>query len=84
MVDKLLFEYLTRKAGYTLDDVAERLGFVRSQLSRRLNGEMEFKRNEMEAWAEMIGATLEEVGAVFFPRLKTNATPPGTAVASGL
>lgn len=84
MVDKLLFEYLTRKAGYTLDDVAKRLGFVRSQLSRRLNGELEFKRDEMEAWCEMVGATLEGLGAVFFPKLKKNTSPPDTAVADGL
>ena len=79
MVDKLLFEYLTRKAGLSLDDVANALGFSRGQLSRRLNGQLQFKLNEMQKWAELVGCG-QNVGPVFFPAIYTyQGTVPSEA-----
>lgn len=84
MVDKLLFEYLTRRAGLDLDDVAKALNMHRSQLSRRLDGTIQFRLDEMQAWAELVGCG-PNVGPVFFPRIYTyQGTLPPEAVATAI
>lgn len=85
MIDKNLFIYLTKKAGYTIGDVAERLGLPLSGLYKRLNGEIEFRRDEMEAWMTLVGVT--NAGPVFFPASVTETrqeTTPEEVVASGV
>lgn len=64
MIDRNLFEYLTKSAGHTMADVAEAMGISASGLSRRLNGEVEFRRTEMEAWMRLTG--VKDAGPVFF------------------
>ena len=81
MVDKELFIYLTRKAGYRLQDAAKAMGLKPNALSQRLNGKTPFKLKEMEAWMELVGC--DNAGPVFFPRLcrgRLPADPPGTVV----
>lgn len=65
MIDKNLFLYLTKKAGHTVETVAEHLGLPLSSLYKRLNGEIEFRRDEMEAWMTLVG--VRNAGPVFFP-----------------
>lgn len=65
MIDKNLFIYLTKKAGYSTGEVAEKLGLPPSGLYKRINGEIEFRRDEMEAWMALVGVA--NAGPVFFP-----------------
>lgn len=84
MIDKNLFIYLTKKAGFSIADVAERLGLPLSGLYKRLNGEIEFRRDEMEAWMAMVGVT--DAGPVFFPATVTETrqkTTPEEVAACG-
>ena len=69
MIDKNLFIYLTKRAGKTLQDVADLWEVPRSSVSKRLNGEVEIKRDEMEKWMELVGVT--NAGPVFFPKSVT-------------
>ena len=73
VIDVNLFEYLTKRAGYTLDDVAKMWDVSRSGVTRRLNGEVELRRSEMEAWMQMVGAV--DAGPVFFPALLRVSNP---------
>lgn len=65
MIDKNLFIYLTKKAGFSTGEMAEHLGLPPSALYKRLNGEIEFRRDEMEKWMILVGVT--NAGPVFFP-----------------
>lgn len=67
MIDKNLFIYLTKRAGKDLQDVADLWGLPRSAVSKRLNGEVEIKRDEMEKWMKLVGVT--NAGPIFFPNL---------------
>lgn len=67
MIDRNLFVYLTKRAGFTLQDVADRLKLPLTGLYKRLRGEVEFRRDEMESWMEMVGA--RDAGPIFFPRI---------------
>lgn len=73
MVDKNLFIYLTRSSGHDLGDAAEAMGMTRSQLSRRLSGEIPFRDNEMASWMALVGCT--NAGPVFFPHLCAGQDP---------
>lgn len=63
-IDKNLFLYLTKKAGYTLQDVADWWGVGLGAVYRRLNGEVELRRTEMEVWMQKVGVT--DAGPIFF------------------
>ena len=65
MIDRALFEYETKRSGHTMAEVAEAMGLSASGLSRRLTGETEFRRVEMEAWMQLTG--VKDAGPVFFP-----------------
>ena len=66
-MDRNLFEYLTKRAGLTLQDVADAWGVNLSAVYKRLSGEVEIKRSEMEIWMLMVRTA--NAGPVFFPRL---------------
>lgn len=66
-IDKNLFCYLTKRAGYDIPDVAEWWGVGVVAVYRRLNGEVEIRRNEMEIWMRKVGVT--DAGPVFFGAL---------------
>lgn len=81
VIDKNLFVYLTKRAGYDMEDVAKLWGVPRSGVSKRLNGEVELRRGEMEDWMKMVGAA--DAGPVFFPAIVAQMQPGGSAVAGG-
>jgi hypothetical protein len=66
-VDKNLFIYLTKKAGYDLQDVADRWGVGLGAVYKRLNGEVDIRRGEMESWMRLVGVT--DAGPIFFGAL---------------
>ena len=83
-IDKNLFEYLTKRAGCNMEDVAALWGVPRSGVSKRLNGEVDLRRSEMESWMQMVGAT--DAGPVFFPVVVAGKQPadvPAVGAADG-
>lgn len=64
MVDRNLFEFVTKSTGHSLDEAAEAMGLSRSGLSRRLNGEIQFRHDEMAKWLQLTGT--KDAGPVFF------------------
>lgn len=72
-VDKNLFCYLTKNAGHTLQDVADLWGVGLGAVYKRLNGEVELRRSEMEKWMQLVGVT--DAGPIFFGALVANTKP---------
>lgn len=66
-IDRNLFIYLTKAAGYELQDVARIWGVSVGAVYRRLNGEVEIRRGEMDSWMRLVGAS--DAGPIFFPGL---------------
>jgi hypothetical protein len=78
-IDVNLFDYLTKKAGYSRQDVGELWGCGLSGVTKRLNGEVEVRRSEMDSWMRMVG--VYDAGPVFFAglvaeTLQSNETVP--------
>ena len=69
-IDKNLFIYLTKKAGYDLQAVADLWGVGLGAVYKRLAGEVEIRRAEMESWMRLVGVS--DAGPVFFSSLVTN------------
>jgi hypothetical protein len=69
-IDKNLFIYLTKKAGYDLQDVADLWGVGLGAVYKRLAGEVEIRRGEMESWMRLVGVS--DAGPVFFGGLVTD------------
>lgn len=73
-VDTNLFIYLTKAAGYSLQDVADWWGVGLGAVYRRLNGEVELRRTEMEVWMRKVGVT--DAGPIFFGGIVANTLHP--------
>lgn len=69
MVDKNLFVYLTKKAGYDLRDVAAWWDVSLGAVYKRIRGDVELRRGEMEIWMQKVGVT--DAGPIFFPGVVT-------------
>lgn len=78
-MDKDLFIYLTKRAGFDLRDVASWWGVELAAVYKRLNGQVELRRSEMEIWMEKVGVT--DAGPVFFKATVTNTLQTDTPVA---
>lgn len=82
MIDRDLFIYLTKKAGYTLQDVAERWKLESlTGVYKRLSGEVEIRRSEMESWMDMVG--VKDAGPIFFPKFVAETKRESVAAAGG-
>lgn len=79
MIDRNLFTYLTKKAGYTLQDVALWWGVGLGAVYKRLSGEVELRRSEMEVWMQKVGVT--DAGPVFFSGLVADSLLADTPAA---
>jgi transcriptional regulator with XRE-family HTH domain len=55
-----------RGAGYTFEDVAERLGITRQALGNKINNRAEFKQGEISALQQMLNLNLTATNAIFF------------------
>lgn len=73
MIDRNLFEYLTKRAGKTFQDVADAWNVPLSGVYKRLNGTVELRRDEMEAWMKLVG--IRDAGPVFFPGIVAEMQP---------
>lgn len=70
-IDKNLFIYLTKAAGFELQDVADWWDVGLGAVYRRLNGEVELRRSEMEIWMQKVG--VKDAGPIFFGGLVANS-----------
>ncbi len=52
--DRTLFEYLTMKAGFSLDEAAAAMGLSSRSLLRRRKGEITFKLGEVLKWCDLV------------------------------
>ena len=66
MFNKNLFRAKIVEHGLTLRAVAEILGMTEPTLHRKMKGESEFTRNEIQLFREKLGLSIEEVEAIFF------------------
>ena len=81
-IDKNLFTYLTRNAGYDMDDVAALWKCSRSGVSARINGRAKLTRDMMEAWMRLVGAA--DAGPVFFPAFVAEKQPVNSPSVPGV
>ena len=65
-----------------MQDVATLWGLENvSGVSKRLNGEIELRRSEMESWMALVG--VKDAGPIFFPRFVTETQQKDTAAVGG-
>lgn len=81
VIDKNLFIYLTKRAGFNLQDVADWWGVPLSGVYKRINGTVELRRDEMETWMDKVG--YKDAGPVFFPAFVAGMQPDAAAVSGG-
>lgn len=53
----------------TIEGFCEKYGFSRATFARKLKGETEFNRSEMEVITRALDLTSSEMGRIFFPDL---------------
>lgn len=68
--DRLLFDYLTKRAGYTNEDVAEAMGITRQTLTSKMAGRSDFTVAEAISWSNLVGADLR---GVFYTEASSHA-----------
>nr|DAF49335.1 MAG TPA: Regulatory protein [Siphoviridae sp. ct3q24]DAL94852.1 MAG TPA: Regulatory protein [Caudoviricetes sp.] len=66
MFDKNKFKYYVAVRNKTLGDVAEYLGVSNSTLTRKINGESDFYRAEIQGVAALLSLSQEQVSEIFF------------------
>ena len=54
-------------SGYKLSYIAEICGITRSSLYKKLRGDNEFNRFEIEKLKTILGLSIKEVSEIFFP-----------------
>lgn len=55
-----------RGAGYTFEEVAEKLGITRQALGNKINNKAEFKQGEISTLQQMLKLNLTATNAIFF------------------
>lgn len=66
MFDRALFKYMVDRKQLTLSDVANQLGINDATLYRKMKGESDFSRSEIQMLKSILGMTTEESISVFF------------------
>jgi len=66
MFDVNKFKYFVNVKGVTLENVANAIGINPATLSRKIAGESDFKRHEIQAVKNYLGLSLEDVDDIFF------------------
>lgn len=75
MFDKNEFKAMLAKNGENQGDLANTLGLTSSGLSVKVNGTVDFKRNEIELMILRYNLSPEDVQRIFFaPEVNTNVT----------
>ena len=67
MKENLLRAKIVEK-GYNVGSFCDAAGFIRSTFDRKLTGQIEFNRDEIEQIIETLELTSEEICNIFFPQ----------------
>ena len=66
MFDRKRFRAKIIENGLTFKDISNILGIKESTLYRKMSGESDFTRNEIQLFREKLGLTAEETDNIFF------------------
>ena len=66
MIDKNLLRFFMGKHGDNQTELARAINMSQSALSYRMNGRIDFRKNEMEAIRKRYDLSAEEMQAIFF------------------
>ena len=66
MFNKALFQYAVNRKNMTLLSVADKIGINPATLYRKMNGESDFTRAEMQLLREILELSLAESNEIFF------------------
>lgn len=66
--DKNKFKYFVGLNGHTLKDLANQIGINQSTLNRKMNGDSDFTRSEIQNITYWLNLSEEEVIEIFFAK----------------
>lgn len=66
MFNRALFQYAVDRKNMTMLSVADRLGVNPATLYRKVQGQSDFTRGEIQLLREILGLTVREADAIFF------------------
>lgn len=65
MFNRALFQYAVDRKNMTMLSVADRLGVNPATLYRKVHGQSDFTRGEIQLLREILGLTVREADAIF-------------------
>lgn len=68
MLDKVLLAQCIKRSGMTQEAFASELGINQSTLFRKMTGESDFTRAEIQTAKSVLGLSMEEADAIFFAK----------------
>ena len=68
MFDKNKLKAKMVEKGYSVEQIAQKLGINSVTVYRKLSGETEFTRNEIAMLKSILSLTIEEIDNIFFAR----------------
>jgi len=71
MFDKSKFKYHVDKAGKNLEDVANAVGINPATLTRKMSGESDFTRNEIQLIRNYLKLSVNDAEDIFFKQKLT-------------
>ena len=78
MFDKNKLKAKMVEKGYSIEQIAQKLGVNPGTVYRKLSGDNEFTRNEIAMLKSILGLTIEEIDNIFFhSNLRIRNNPAG-------
>lgn len=66
MFDKNLFKFHAGRVNVSMETIANKLGINATTLYRKINGESDFTRGEVQLLRMILGLTTDEADRIFF------------------
>jgi hypothetical protein len=66
MFDKNLFKFHVNKSNVTMESIANKIGINATTLYRKVNGESDFTRGEIQIIRMQLNLTADEADRIFF------------------
>lgn len=66
MFNKTFFKYAVDRSGHTMVEVANKLSINPATLYRKMNGDSDFTRLEIQGIKDFLGLTIKECDKIFF------------------
>jgi hypothetical protein len=66
MFDKNLFKFHVNKSNVTMESIANKIGINAATLYRKINGESDFTRGEIQIIRMLLNLTADEADRIFF------------------